>query len=113
MDGSLLGAKQTYPAVKHQFECKDDHGTADPAIRKLAFCVKWQKDWDQCSLLGCKDNKVLVDLIQGQFPMDPNAEGLLMLKTSGDTTSAHASDDGQVSKLNDHITDTVLLLIPL
>ncbi|PNX84272.1 hypothetical protein L195_g022604 [Trifolium pratense] len=26
---------------------------------------------------------------------------------SGDTTSAHASDDDQVSKLNDHITDIV------
>ncbi|MCI00844.1 hypothetical protein A2U01_0021866, partial [Trifolium medium] len=25
-------SKQTYPAVKHPFECKDVHSTADPAI---------------------------------------------------------------------------------
>ncbi|CAJ2629317.1 unnamed protein product [Trifolium pratense] len=71
MGGSLLGALT--------FECKDVHSTADPAIRKLAFCVKRQKYWDQCSMLGSKDKKALGDSIQGHFPMDLNAEQVEIL----------------------------------
>jgi hypothetical protein len=32
--------------------------------RTFAFRVKWQKDWKACSVLECKDSKVLVSRIQ-------------------------------------------------
>ncbi|KAK2370884.1 hypothetical protein QL285_083889 [Trifolium repens] len=38
--------------------------------RTFAFRVKWQKDWKACSVLECKDSKVLVSRIQKELNIE-------------------------------------------
>ncbi|WJX79689.1 hypothetical protein P8452_62787 [Trifolium repens] len=40
--------------------------------RTFAFRVRWQKEWNQCSVLECKDNNVLVKRLQKELKIKIN-----------------------------------------